>query len=318
MEFRTVVDLPGCPFELSPTSRVLLLGSCFAEGVGRRMADAMPPGCVDVNPFGVLYNPESIRRALDLLLNGSLFFPDEYLFRGQDGLVHSWMHSGAFSRPTLEACAAAIKARYEPAARQLRCADLIVVTFGTSHAYLHKREGYVVSNCHKAAASTFQEQSLTLEEIVDRWDALLDELACEVPTARVLFTVSPYRYLKYGLHGSNLAKATLLLAIDRLCLGHKNACYFPAYEIIVDELRDYRFYEADMSHPSAQATDYVWERFRQWAFSSRLQAFAMEQEALRRAEAHRTLHPESPESRAFQDKLKKKKDAFRRKWHITA
>lgn len=316
MIFRTKVDLPKSPFRLLPSSHLLLLGSCFSEHVGQHLADAFPEGHVDVNPFGVLYNPESIRHALEILLYGSLFFPDEFIFEGRDGLFHSWMHSGAFSAASATDCAAGIKSRYELASRHLRKTDVLIVTFGTSYAYLHKQQGLIVSNCHKEVAAEFQEQHLSVEEVVSGWGPMLDDLAREVPALKVVFTVSPYRYAKYGLHESNLAKATLLLAIDRLCLEHKNACYFPAYEIVTDELRDYRFYDTDMLHPSAQATDYVYDNFRQWAFSEDMQQYAKERDAILRAESHRPLHPESEEYRLFAEKLKKKKAAFQRKWKI--
>lgn len=314
MTFRTIVDLPKPSVALTPVSRVVLLGSCFAENVGHRLAAAMPRGHVDVNPFGVLYNPESIRHALEILFYGSLFFPQEYIFQGRDTLFHSWMHSGTFSAPTAEECAKAILGRYEPATALIKTADVLIVTFGTSHTYLHRQQGYIVSNCHKEPATDFQEQLLTTEAITEAWGDMLSNMERERPTMKIIFTISPYRYAKYGMHESNLAKATLLLAVDRLCQEHKNACYFPAYEIVTDELRDYRFYDADMLHPSAQAADYVFQRFAQWTFSPEMEKYAKERDAITRAEAHRPLHPDSEEYRLFQEKLQKKKDAFQRKW----
>ncbi|MBR1733182.1 MAG: GSCFA domain-containing protein [Alloprevotella sp.] len=314
MDFRTVVELPRERVELGPQSGVLLAGSCFAEHIGVRMRTALPEGAVCVNPFGVLYNPESLRMALEIAAFGSLFFPEEYLFEGTDGLWHSWLHSSAFSSEKHEECAERIKAAYEEAAGLLRRADMLCVTFGTNRIYEHRTRGIVVGNCHKEPAAQFTERSLDVEEICAGWDKLLDDLAEEFPALRVVFTVSPYRYAKYGFHGSQLAKATLQLAVARLCAGHPNALYFPAYEIVVDELRDYRFYEADMLHPSAQAADYVWQRFAEWAFTDEMRDYAAEKAALEKAEAHRPLHPGSEEHRKFLETLERKREALRRKW----
>ncbi|MBR1712841.1 MAG: GSCFA domain-containing protein [Alloprevotella sp.] len=314
MDFRTIVELPRERVELGPQSGVLLVGSCFAEHIGGRMRAALPEGAVCVNPFGVLYNPESLRMALEIVVFGSLFFPEEYLFEGRDGLWHSWLHSGAFSAEKHEDCVSRIKAAYEEAVGLLRRADMLCVTFGTNHIYEHRTRGIVVGNCHKEPAAQFAERALDVEEICTGWDKLLDDLANEFPALRVVFTVSPYRYAKYGFHGSQLAKATLQLAVARLCAGHPNALYFPAYEIVVDELRDYRFYEADMLHPSAQAADYVWQRFADWAFTDELRDYAAEKAALEKAEAHRPLHPDAEEYRKFLEALERKREAFRRKW----
>lgn len=313
MEFRTIVGLPPCPTVLEPSSRVVLLGSCFAEHVGRRMAASLPAGQVDVNPFGVLYNPHSLRRALDLLL-GAPFPYDEALFEGRDGLWHSWLHSGEFSAAAAAGCRSAIAARLEQAGELLRQADLLVVTFGTAVHYALADTGRVVANCHKEPSARFREVRPDVEALCQGWPETLAALRRANPRLVTLFTVSPYRYAKYGFHASQLSKAALLLAVDRLTAQAPQTAYFPAYEIVLDELRDYRFFDRDMLHPSEQAVDYVWERFRQWAFSPRLEAFATERARLRKAAAHRPLHPGSPEDRAFRSRLARQVEDFRRKW----
>lgn len=283
MEFRTIVDLPKTALTVTPSSHILLMGSCFANGIGNRMQAALPDGQVCINPFGTLYNPESIRMALEILLEGSLFFPDTYIFKGRDELWHSWLHSTHFSAPERIDCKRKIMKAFEEATALLHKADILTITFGTNHAYLHRTQGYVVGNCHKELATTFQEQVIDLETICHAWNPLLEAFARELPQLKILFTVSPYRYAKYGFHNNQLAKSTLMLAVDRLCADNDNAAYFPAYEIVTDELRDYRFYEADMLHPSEQASDYVWERFREWAFTpeTRQKAKALERERCR-------------------------------------
>lgn len=298
MQFRTPVELPRERVALDHTHRVLLLGSCFAEHVGRRMADA----CfrADVNPFGVLYNPESVALALTALLDG--LPPDSY-FCDAGGVWHSWLHSGAFSAPTQEECRARVEARLLPARCQLAAMDRLVVTLGTSRVYRLRADRRVVANCHKVPAACFAEEALGVADVVSRWSALLDRLFALRPGLDVVFTVSPYRYAKYGLHGSQLSKAVLLLAVDELCRRHPRCHYFPAYELVVDELRDYRFYDADMLHPSAQAVDYVWERFGDWAFSDATRAFLADWAPVARALSHRPFAPDSEAYSAFLRKI---------------
>lgn len=317
-DFRTLVALSPVKWALTPSSHLLFLGSCFAENVGRHCYEALPETQVSVNPFGVLYNPESLRLALDILLNGSLFFPDDYLFEGSDGLWHSWLHSSIFSSPDRATCAAQIRNAYEAARATLLKADALVVTMGTSHTYIHRERGHVVGNCHKEGAQYFTERILSIHDIVEKWQPLLGELACEIPRLKIIFTVSPDRYAKYGFHENQLSKSTLLLAIDTLCKTHTNAFYFPAYEIVLDELRDYRFYKDDMLHPSAQATAYVWQRFQDWLFSPELQKFCNERAKIINDLSHRPLHPDSEAHRKFLAQLEKRQRAFQKKWKTAA
>ena len=317
MDFRTIVPLPEKRLDLTPRSSVLLLGSCFADEIGTRMRDALPERAVCANPFGALYNPESLRQALGILLYGSLFFPDDYLFQGADGLWHCWLNSGSFSAPTREECGRQVTEACDTAAALLRRADMVCVTFGTNRLYELRERGIVVANCHREAATRFTERAQGIDEIVDSWGRMLADLYQELPSLRVVFTVSPYRYAKYGLHGSQLAKAALLLAVERLCEAHPNALYFPAYEMVLDELRDYRFFNADMLHPSPQAADYVWQRFSEWVCSDELRQYTAERASLLAAEAHRPLHPDSEGHRKFQIALEKRRAAFERKWGVS-
>lgn len=288
MDFRIKTELPAEGPRLRPESRLMLLGSCFAENVGRRMAGAGMRA--EVNPFGVLYNPESLRLALTALLDG---LPgDDVFFEGRDGLWHSWLHSGAFSAPTREACRRVVAERLDAAARALGTADVLFVTFGTADVYT-LADGRTVANCHKEPAATFHQRRLTVGKIVETWLMLLGRLRQANRKLQVVMTVSPYRYAKLGLHGSQLTKAVLLLATDEICRQAGECFYFPAYEIVTDELRDYRFYDRDMLHPSAQAVDYVMERLGQWCFDEPMHAFLAELEALDRNLTHRPLHPGS-------------------------
>lgn len=296
MNFRLTTTLPPDGPRLTTASRVLTLGSCFAQHIGERLRDALPDGQAGVNPFGVLYNPASIARALSLLLEGALPL-DEALFAGRDGLWHSWLHATpGFSAPEREVCAANVEGRFQAARRLLAETDTVVLTLGTAHVYeLRERPGFVVANCHKEPAARFAERRLSVDEAVALLAAPLEELHRCRPAAQVVVTVSPYRYAKLGLHGSTLSKAVLHLACEALERRFAFVRYFPAYEMVVDELRDYRFYERDMLHPSAVAVDYVAERFAEWAYTPELTAHAAQKAARLRRERHRAITPPQPQ-----------------------
>lgn len=271
MEFRTKVDLPLKKITLTPRNRVLLLGSCFSDEIGRRLAAEMDEGCVLINPFGTLYNPTSILQALRALQTNRL--PEGHLFKGRDGRWRSWAFGGKWAADTQAECEAKTRQALQQAVAFWQQADTVFITFGTNHVYYLKADGRSVANCHKELSSAFEERLLSVEDVVEAWQTFLRALPIATPR-RFVFTLSPYRYIKYGLHADKLSKATLLLAIDRLCspangdaLPAAPCFYFPSYEIVNDELRDYRFYAPDMQHPSEQTADYIWERLKEWSFA---------------------------------------------------
>lgn len=271
MEFRTKVDLPLKKITLTPRNRVLLLGSCFSDEIGRRLAAEMDEGCVLINPFGTLYNPTSILQALRALQTNRL--PEGHLFKGRDGRWRSWAFGGKWAADTQAECEAKTKQALQQAAAFWQQADTVFITFGTNHVYHLKADGRSVANCHKELSSAFEERLLSVEDVVEAWQTFFRALPSATPR-RFVFTLSPYRYIKYGLHADKLSKATLLLAIDRLCSPANGDAppaapcfYFPSYEIVNDELRDYRFYAPDMQHPSEQTADYIWGRLKEWSFA---------------------------------------------------
>lgn len=313
MNWYTPVETPAAEGFLSPRSHVMLLGSCFADNMGERFAQSLPVGHVSANPFGVLYNPESIAAAVELLLSEAA--ADGALFRGRDGLWHSWRHAGAFSAPTEAACRESVNAALAEARRVLCKADLLCITFGTSRLFRLRETGMVVANCHKEPAADFEEEDLSAEQIVRRWQPLLAELRRLHPTLRIVFTVSPYRYAKWGFHESRLQKARLLLATDALCRQMPEAVtYFPAYELVEDELRDYRFYAPDLIHLAPQTEDYIWQRVQQWAFSPQLSDYAADKARLLRLTAHRPLHADAASLASLNERKEKMKKDFEEKW----
>lgn len=287
----TPVQLPSQLLTLDYESHMLVLGSCFADNMGERMQRAKLP-CM-INPFGTLYNPISILNALERLRSGKSFTSDG-LFQHQ-GLWHSRMHHGAFSNADQEQTLTHINEEFGKAVEFFPKVTCIVVTLGS--AYVYKDAYGVVANCHKLPASDFVCERLTVDEIVEAWIPW-------VGRAQFLFSVSPIRHLRDGLHMNQLSKSTLLLAIDKLQqLSPATVHYFPSYEIVNDELRDYRFYAEDMTHPSIVAENYIWEKFTQSCFTADTQKVMAEVERITKALEHRPLHPDSCEYHDFLNKL---------------
>lgn len=301
----TPVALPERRVQIAPQSRLVLLGSCFATHIGARLRGAGLR--TEVNPFGVLYNPESIALAVGALLDGEV--REDWLFYGRDEMWHSWLHATEFSALDKDTCLGRVEERFTAAREMLLQADVVCFTFGTNRVYEH--EGRVVGNCHKQPAAEFKECALSVGEIVERWRKLLGRLHEANPQLQVIFTVSPYRYAKYGMVENQRAKATLLLAVEQLVTGNPNAHYFPAYEILLDELRDYRFYAEDMLHPSEQAVTYIWQRFSSWAFTPEAVKFSQEWERTERDLAHRPLSPDSEAHKAFLKKALERREKLK-------
>ncbi len=320
MDFRLTTDVSDFSLSLAVGDNMGAIGSCFAQHIGLRMHESGWP--VLINPFGVLYNPSSIACALQLLVDvssgldaGKALAP--YLFEGRDGLWHCWLHASEFSAPTRSQCLHNVVERALQAAHSLTSWRVLLVTFGTSRVYRLLPDRFVVGNCHREPAARFVEEDLSVDDILSQWQPLLHNLFQRNPSLQVVFTVSPYRYVKYGLHGSQLSKARLLLAVDALCHRFAACRYFPAYEIVVDELRDYRFFDRDMAHPSSQAVDYVWECFCRSAMQPEALAYMQQYAALRCDFSHRPLHPESESYIAFRERALQKWEMLRARYRLS-
>ena len=255
MKFRTIANIANSVFKLRPCERVLFVGSCFADSIGKRFKEEKFR--TKVNPFGVMYNPVSILHTVRKLSNQAF--------------------------------------------------DIVVFTLGTNHVYIEKATGEIVDNCQKRPQNLFNEQELTIDESANALREAIHLLRKQNPNVKVIVTVSPIRYAKYGFHGSQLSKATLLLAADKLAREEGEAVYyFPAYEIVNDELRDYRFYKADMLHPNEQAVEYIWERLVETCFSSEAKKFLEAWHPIKEALGHRPFNPDSETYRLFIEKTKEK------------
>lgn len=279
MFFRTEVLIPNPSFSIRPLQRMLFVGSCFADNIGRRFEEEKFRAVV--NPYGVMYNPVSILHTVG-----------RYVDENRDSL--------AAARPEGES------GREVPL--------VAVFTLGTNHVYRLKETGEIVDNCQKRPQRLFQEEELTIDQCRDALAEAVDKLRGIVPGVQVIITVSPIRYAKYGFHGSQLSKATLLLAADRLCREYGCCSYFPAYEIVNDELRDYRFYKEDMLHPSDQAVAYIWERFSAAYFSKETNAFFEKWRPIKAALNHRPFNPDSEEHQIFMQRTQEKIEELKRQY----
>ena len=280
MEFRTKVDIEDPGFRIAPCEEMLFVGSCFADAIGRRFQEEKFRAVV--NPYGVMYNPASILHTLQQLFTVySLQFTDD----------NSAASEGLASQSAVNCKLSTVNF------------STVFLTLGTNHVYRLKETGEIVDNCQKRPASLFTEEELTVDECADYLQQTIDLLREKNPEVRVVLTVSPIRYRKYGYHGSQLSKATLLLAVNKVIENSQFSInYFPAYEIVNDELRDYRFYADDMLHPSSQAVEYIWQRFSEVYLSDEAKAFLAEWAPLKAALNHKPFDPESQEYKAFMHK----------------
>ena len=286
MEFRTQVAIQEPPFRIEPCEEILFVGSCFADAIGQRFREEAFP--VTVNPYGVMYNPASILHT-----------------------VEKW--------------------KVEREKWKEHTPNTAFLTLGTNHVYRLKETGEIVDNCEKRPAALFQEELLSVDQCADYLRQAIDLLRSVNPDIHVVLTGSPIRYRKHGYHESQLSKATLLLAIEQLVattpagsltdgqsvalrIPAGSVTYFPAYELILDELRDYRFYAADMLHPSAQAVEYIWERLVDSYFSPAAKDYLAEWRPLKQALAHKPFNPDSAEYRAFHEQTLSKLAEFKKKY----
>lgn len=285
MKLQTKIDIEKYPFKVSYSDKILFLGSCFANEIGRIMKNLRFK--VVVNPFGVLYNPASISGALERLTLNRPFAEDDVIVDGD--IYKSLYHSSEYTSMSMEGLLSENNRLLGEASRHFKDSKWIVVTLGTSWIYRLRSNGIVVANCHKLDQRKFNRESLSTSGIVD----ILSPFIEANPGKIWLFTVSPVRHWKDGAHGNQLSKAALLLAVEELRAKFANVLYFPAYEILMDELRDYRWYAGDMLHPSQQAVDYIWEIFQENLTDGPTKELITYVNKLNSMNGHRPFFPES-------------------------
>ncbi len=300
--FRTVFDIEPSQNKINHTTKILSLGSCFSENIGEKLLYYKLP--VIINPFGILYNPESVANSIDILLENKQF-SDADLFE-YNSVWNSFYHHSRFSDIDKQHCLQKINISINNAANHLKKTRFLLITLGTSWVYKYKKNGQIVSNCHKIPAKEFLRFKLSTEHIVKRFSNTFDTLLQQNTDINIVFTVSPVRHLKDGAHENQLSKATLLLAIDELTKKYSKINYFPSYELIMDDLRDYRFYTDDMIHPSQQAVEYIWNKFKNVFINKQTNNFFKQIEDINRALQHRSFQPKSEAHRKFLKKTLEK------------
>lgn len=298
MQFRTTIELKPFDRRIDHSQPILSLGSCFASNVAERLSRAKL--CVTSSPTGILFNPESIAATLDRFDavargdNGALPAAEDLAYGNERWFSYDF-HSD-FSATDATDALAAMQEAVRHGAQALKDAQVVILTFGTAFVFRHKQSGDVVANCHKQPQALFQREMMSAEQIAARYISLMQS---PLAGKQVIFTVSPVRHLADGLEQNSLSKATLRVAVDLIQKACPNAYYFPSYEIVMDELRDYRFYADDMTHPSRMAIDYIWERFGEVAFSDKTKALNERIERIVRASEHRPFNRNGQEYKAF-------------------
>lgn len=305
MIFHTEVNITPLNHSIHYCDGLLFLGSCFADEVGSLCRglgfDAL------VNPFGVLYNPASIAQSVERLDSGKSFGHEDVIEVGE-GQYCTFSHNTTFWNRSEEELLEQVKQCLAEAHAHFVKSKWIILSLGTSWVFRNKENGFVVSNCHKLPADRFERVFLPVEQSVQ----YLSEIVQQHPEKRFIFTVSPLRHLKDGLHENQLSKAALLLAVDQVCKQFGNAHYFPAYEILLDEMRDYRFYKEDMVHPTEQAVRYIWERFVDFAIDPKEKPAMKAAAELKQMLQHRPVFPESEAFKRFEALKEQKISALKR------
>ena len=293
--FRSVLPPPVYHFQLSYADHFLGIGSCFVEQMGQRLAARKFSSFY--NPLGIAFNPYSVALSLSRAKQPKAYQAAD-LFEYQ-GLWHSFDHHGSFSAPALVQTLAAIEQAQQAAHSQFKKTSVLILTLGTANVWDYTAGKRIVSNCHKLPGHQFQRRRLDLAETVEVLGTALEAGFELRPDLKVILTVSPVRYLREGIVENARSKATLLLATEQLCRSFVQVHYFPAYELLMDDLRDYRFYAEDLAHPNAQATDYIWGYFKRAFFDAATQLQIQELEKLHHAVQHRPLHPDTVTHQTF-------------------
>lgn len=290
-----MVDIPDSMEKLSYKTPSLWMGSCFTENIGSRLGNLKFP-CM-VNPFGVLYNPLSIMNSLSFLAEERLFSESDLHYGNE--LWYSFYHHSSFSHPEKSVCLSRINNGISIASKLLRDAEFLFITFGTARVYRLKETGFIVSNNHKLPHNKFDQSLLEVDEIVQSYKKLIEQLIRLNPRLNIVFTLSPVRHWKDGATGNQVSKSILMIAIAKLVDYFNNVYYFPAYEIVMDELRDYRFYSDDMLHISSRGVDYIWTRFTEAFFDPSAYRMVKDITVILRGIEHKPFNPSTDKHRQF-------------------
>ncbi len=298
MKFRTEINPHKSDLQIEHKDSVITFGSCFAENISEYFQ--FHRFNVRKNPFGVLYNPVSVLNAIKSLEEPKVFSETDLVFHQDEW--HSFYHHSDFSNHIKDECLNSINETVKTASEFIRNAKVIIITFGTAFVFKHLEREIIVSNCHKIPSNQFERKRLSVDETISNINLIIESISKINSKANIIFTVSPVRHWRDSAVENQLSKATLLLAVNNAVSTYSNCFYFPSYEIVMDDLRDYRYYEADLLHPNKLATDYIWEKFSDAHFSEKCLSAMNEIKIIAEARMHR---PRNIVSEAHQKFLKK-------------
>jgi|694.fasta_scaffold67241_4 hypothetical protein len=298
MKLQTEVLVTKSKFEINHRHKIISIGSCFSEHVGDKFKTSKFN--ILLNPFGQLYNPVSIANSIDLALEGKVYEESDLFFHL--GRWHSFDHHSDYSDTNKETVLSRINNEIQALKSFIIDMDVMFITFGTSFYFHNIDLGKDVANCHKLPNKEFEQKMISVEAVTNRFNLLLSKLSELNPKAKFVFTVSPIRYFTFGNFENNVSKSVLFLAIEDLLKKNLNTSYFPSFEIIMDELRDYRFYNHDMIHPNQTAIDYVWERIGNTYFSNETLVMIKEIKQIVKDANHRPFNPNSYDHSVFKVK----------------
>lgn len=295
MDFRLTFPIPPLPQKINYSHKILLAGSCFAENIGALLHQYAFHAIT--NPNGIAYNPHSIATMLQRLMQGNAYTEDDLFFYNE--LWSSWQHHGSFSHTDKQQCLSAINTNFEAAKQYLKQGNWLIITLGSAYLYKLLSNGLAVANCHKYPNKQFDKILLQPAQIVEEWQHLIQQLRKYNPQLNIVLTVSPVRYVRDGLVNNTLSKAILLQAVHALCSTFEHVNYFPAYELVMDDLRDYRFFTDDLVHPNAQAIQYVWEKMVETAFDAETRQLYQQVKQLYTEKQHRPFNTDTEAYKKF-------------------
>lgn len=308
MQFHLNYTPPKFDFDIDHKQNLFLIGSCFSENIGALLEQHKFN--TYSNPTGILFNPASIHQSLTDILNAKDLSDNFILSR--NGLYYSYLHHTSINAHSANELKENVNSQTKKAQDRLKQSDVLIITFGTAFFYHHLTTGQVVANCHKQPQQIFEKNLLAVNEMVSAYSGLIKKLQIFNPKLKIIFTVSPVKYLRDGVIENNLSKSTLILSVHELIKQNKNCFYFPAYELVNDDLRDYRFYKEDLAHPNELAINYVWEKFSDACFNDQTIELNKQIYKLNQALNHREMTSGSQEQQKLQDFITKQKGELKK------
>ena len=299
MELRTVFNIDPSDKKITYDDPVMFIGSCFSTSIGRQFETGHLP--VLINPSGTVYNPVSVSNTLDTIYKRKVYKKND--LHNNDGLWLSFNHYTDFSSGDPVKVIEKINNGSKEALKFLETARFLFITFGTARVYRWKQSGKIVSNCHKIPSAEFTHELLSVNDVVTLWNDQLERLQLLHPELKIIFTISPVRHWKDGAHGNQVSKSVLFLAVEELLKHPSSPHYFPAYELVMDDLRDYRFYDNDMLHPSSSAVEYIWNAFTKCYFDNSIMEIWKEVTKITKAVSHQIQRDSGEGVRKFAEKI---------------